>query len=105
MAKKEITVIEGDSFDLGFTVSGTSGPVDFSSPGTELKAIILTLNGSQVLREFSIHDVDLPNGMFNIHLDAEETAALHGKYGWAVKYISGTKSITLAGGDLIARRY
>lgn len=103
MASKNIELIQGDSFTMGFRVSGVEGPVDFTRAGTHLYAHITDLSGRRVLARFKILPVDMALGQFRIFLDSEKSNALRGKHLWSVRYEIGDRTTTLAGGTMTVR--
>lgn len=104
MAKKDIRVIQGDSYDLGFRVTGAAGPFNFAAPGTVLTAQVTDVAGTRAVRSFVIQERNFSQGSFVIHLDPEDTNVLRGKYSWFCKYQNGNRVITLAYGTLTSIR-
>jgi len=103
MARKNIDLIQGDSFTMGFRVAGATGPMDFTRPGTRLYAHITDPSGRRVLSRFSIIPINMANGEFRIHLDSAKSVSLRGKQIWAVRYEIDDRAVTLAGGDFTVR--
>lgn len=98
MASKDIEVIQGDTFTMGFRVMNASGPVDFTPADVRVFGAVTDSSGRRILGKFDIIPVDLTQGQFRIFLDSQVTAALRGKNLWAVRYERGQQVTTIAGG-------
>lgn len=103
MMDKDIEIISGDTMNLKFKVTGNSGPVDLSRPGTILHAQISDLSGRKVVARFQIIPIDMALGEFQAFLDSRQSNSLRGKYLWAVRYEYDIHTRTLAGGTLTAK--
>lgn len=103
MASKNIEIIQGDTYTMGFRVSGATGPKDFTLPGTRLYAHITDPSGRRVLAKFKIIPINMANGEFRIHLDSNSSVGLRGKNLWSVRYEIGDLTTTLAGGTISVR--
>lgn len=103
MARKDVEVIQGDSFTLGFRVSGSMGPVDFTAPDVRIYAQVTDLSGRKVVAQFRLLLTDPEYGEFRVHLDSSTTNSLRGKHLWSVRYERGDKTTTLAGGEFTVK--
>ena len=103
MARKDVEVIQGDTFNMGFRVSGIEGPIDFTAPDTIIYAQITDASGRKVVEKFEIEPTAPEVGEFRIHLDADTTAGLRGKHLWSVRYERGPRVVTLAGGEFVVK--
>jgi len=103
MASKDIEIIQGDTFTMGFRVVGKQGPVDFTAPDVRLFGSVTDASGRRIVGKFEIIPVDLEQGQFRIFLDSQVTAALRGKHIWAVRYERGINVTTIAGGNFTVK--